>query len=134
MTNEETEQVTGIVVNGIHYKVRSGQTILNALKAIGIRIPSLCRGKPNSKVGRCGVCLVKIGGNTEPQHACTEIIKSDMIIVTESRELNSARRSNLQKIFNKHYSAEKCAECIWDSDCEIHRLAEKLNELIQFAD
>ena len=55
--------IVNIKIEGIPYQVESGLTILEAAKACGYEIPSLCafnHGECNS--GSCRVCLVEATG------------------------------------------------------------------------
>ena len=60
---EEYMSIINIKIEGIPYQVEDGLTILEAAKACGYEIPSLCafnHGECNS--GSCRVCLVEATG------------------------------------------------------------------------
>ncbi|HAO60688.1 MAG TPA: hypothetical protein DCQ90_01820, partial [Erysipelotrichaceae bacterium] len=47
-------------INGLNVEAEAGSTILEAAKAAGIRIPTLCYLKGVTASGACRVCTVEI--------------------------------------------------------------------------
>ena len=51
-----------ITIDGIALDVAEGSTILDAARAAGIRIPTLCFLKERSAIASCRVCVVDVNG------------------------------------------------------------------------
>ena len=49
-------------INGIECSVEEGTTILEACRAQGIRIPTLCWLKDINEIGACRICVVEMTG------------------------------------------------------------------------
>ena len=54
-----------IEVNGKGYEVEPGQTILEAARAQGVYIPTLCYHAKTGGVGKCRVCVVEVEGRRQ---------------------------------------------------------------------
>ena len=75
-----------IKIEGIPYQVEDGLTILEAAKACGYEIPSLCtfnHGECN--VGSCRVCLVEATGARGLVASCVYPVSEGMEIRISSR-------------------------------------------------
>ncbi|PIP28451.1 MAG: hypothetical protein COX29_01145 [Candidatus Moranbacteria bacterium CG23_combo_of_CG06-09_8_20_14_all_35_22] len=110
-----------IKINNKIYKVKEWETVLDVCRREGIRIPTLCgfEGLPREAV--CRLCLVEIGGRLVA--SCTAKAFDGLEIITESDDINKARRINLELLWADH--AGKCATCKKNKMCELQRLAEE---------
>ena len=73
--------LVNIKIEGVPYQVESGLTILEAAKACGYEIPSLCafnHGECNS--GSCRVCLVEATGARGLVASCVYPVNEGMEI------------------------------------------------------
>ena len=57
-------------INGREVEVASGTTILEAARACGVRIPTLCHHPDLPDVGVCRVCVVEVAGQVNLQPSC----------------------------------------------------------------
>ncbi|KKP80109.1 MAG: hypothetical protein A2271_00280 [Candidatus Moranbacteria bacterium RIFOXYA12_FULL_35_19] len=120
-----------IKINNKIYKAKEGEVVLDVCKREGIRIPTLCgfEGLPREAV--CRLCLVEIenaGTGLKPvrtnlQPSCVLKVKEGLEIITESEDINKARRINLELLWADH--AGKCATCKKNQMCELQKLAEE---------
>ena len=83
-------------IDGSDVKVDDGATVLDAARAAGIVIPTLCYHEALAPYGSCRVCLVEIekkewGGKTKLVAACTCIAESGLIVHTKSKKVTRAR-------------------------------------------
>ena len=115
------EKMVNIRINGRQVRARSGQTVLEAAKAAGIDIPSLCNHPALTPHGACRVCLVEIERQRTLQPACTFPVAEGMRIETESPKVVEERKFVLQMLFSErnHY----CMFCEMSGDCELQALA-----------
>jgi formate dehydrogenase major subunit len=117
------EKMVNISINGRQVRTRSGQTVLEAAKAAGVDIPSLCNHPALTPHGACRICLVEIERQRTLQPACTFPVGEGMKIETESPKVVEERKFVLQMLFSErnHY----CMFCEMSGDCELQALAYK---------
>jgi len=109
-----------ITINGQKVTSRPGQTILQAARAAGIDIPTLCHHPALAPIGACRVCLVEVSGQRTLQPACTFPVADRMEIQTESPKVVRARRFVLELLFSErnHF----CMICEMSGGCELQAL------------
>jgi formate dehydrogenase major subunit len=115
------EKMINLRINGRQVRARSGQTVLEAAKAAGIDIPSLCHHPAIAPHGACRICLVEIERQRTLQPACTFPAAEGMKVETESPKVVEERKFVLQMLFSErnHY----CMFCEMSGDCELQALA-----------
>ena len=57
-------------INGISVSVPAGTTILNAAKAVHVKIPTLCYHPDLKAWAACGICVVRNAGSPKLLRAC----------------------------------------------------------------
>ena len=62
--------VKTLTIDGAQVSAREDETILEAARAAGIAIPTLCHLDGLSDVGACRLCLVEIAGSQKLVPAC----------------------------------------------------------------
>ena len=62
--------MVNIKINGVPMQAAEGSTVLEAARANGIKIPTLCYLKDVNAIGACRVCLVEIKGARALAAAC----------------------------------------------------------------
>ena len=78
-----------------------GQTILQAAKANGKYIPTLCDLEGLTPVGACRICIVEVSGIDRLIPACTTPIQDGMSVTTSSPRLTHNRRISLELLFSR---------------------------------
>lgn len=78
-----------VEVDGTALEVEAGTTILEAAKAAGSWVPTLCFDERQAPFGACRVCLVGVEGSPKPLPACTTPCRDGMVIDTSD---GTARR------------------------------------------
>jgi formate dehydrogenase major subunit len=87
-----------VVINGRTRESRDGVTILDALCAADVRVPTLCHDNRLKPYGGCRLCLVQIEGSSRPVTACTTPLADGMEIETHTPDIEALRRSLLTLI------------------------------------
>ena len=82
-------------VNGRAIPFEPGATILDAARAAGIEIPTLCWYPKLPIVGNCRVCLVSVTGQPKLLPACATAAADGMVVETESAPAVANRRGVL---------------------------------------
>lgn len=72
-----------VTVDGVAVEVPAGATILDAARAAGRWVPTLCFDERQAPFGACRVCLVGVEGAPKPLPACTTPCREGMAITTE---------------------------------------------------
>jgi len=107
-------------------QAQAGQTVLQAARAAGIDIPTLCSHPALKPDSICRICVVEIERQRVLQPACTFPVAEGMVIATESDKVTAARKMVLQLLFAQrlHYCMY-CAESggSEDVECELQKLA-----------
>ena len=91
-----------IIVNGSDVSFQPGQTILEAARASGIEIPTLCWYPKLPIVGNCRICLVSIQGQGKLAPACAVPAAEDMVVETESPAAVESRRGVLGLLLERY--------------------------------
>jgi len=114
-----------IKANNINQKADSGETILSALKRIGINIPTLCNMEDLSPTGACRLCVVEDAITGELITSCSTPVRDKLEILTHSPKVIEARKTIVELLLTNH--PENCLYCDKSGNCELQRLAEELN-------
>jgi NADH dehydrogenase/NADH:ubiquinone oxidoreductase subunit G len=81
--------MTEVSVDGIDVLVAPGATVLDAARAAGRWVPTICFDERQQPFGACRVCLVGVADSPKPLPACTTPCREGMKIETEDE---TARR------------------------------------------
>ena len=88
----ENQAPVEFTLNGQTVTAKNGETILQAAKKAGVRIPHLCYTKSLRPDGNCRSCMVEIEGERVLQPACIRAPTSGMKVTTNNeRALHSQR-------------------------------------------
>ncbi|MCQ2155433.1 MAG: [FeFe] hydrogenase, group A [Bacteroidales bacterium] len=109
--------------------VDKGTTILDAAKACGIEIPTLChinlKGTcVNNHPASCRICVVEVAGRRNLAPACATACMEGMEVHTSTMRVLKARRTVLELILSNH--PHDCLVCPKSGNCELQNLAKKL--------
>ncbi len=106
-----------LTINGGPCSVAEGATVLDALHAAGVVVPTLCHDPRLAACGACRLCVVEVSGLPRPVTACNTRAQAGMEIATHTPALESTRRTNL-RLLAKHYPAGAAAAA---PEKEFHR-------------
>ena len=111
-----------IKIEGHPYEVEEGLTILEAARACGYEIPSLCafnHGECNQ--GSCRVCLVEVKGMRSLVASCVYPVREGMEISISSPKAAIARRTSVELLLSNHNM--NCQQCVKNGKCELLHVA-----------
>ncbi|MBI4874628.1 MAG: bidirectional hydrogenase complex protein HoxU [Acidobacteria bacterium] len=111
-------------IDGELVSAAEGQTILEAARAAGKHIPTLCYLKGLTATGACRLCIVEVSGVNRLLPACTTPIQDGMSVTTNSQKLNRYRRIAVELLLTErnHY----CSVCVSNGQCELQSMAQSL--------
>ena len=111
-----------IKIEGIPYQVEEGLTILEAAKACGYEIPSLCTfNHGECSKGSCRVCLVEATGARGLVASCVYPVNEGMEITISSPKAVAARRTSVELLLSNH--SMQCQQCDKNEYCELLHVA-----------
>ncbi len=107
-------------VNGIAVSVPKGSTILEAARAAGVEIPTLCYMKKINEIGACRICVVEATGARGLVTACVYPVAEGMEVQTNTEKVQKARKTTLELMLSTH--DKKCLSCARSTNCELQKL------------
>ena len=116
-------------INDRELSVPEGTTVLEAARAVNIRIPTLCY-MDLSALGmmhheaNCRVCVVEQVGRRNLVPACSTVVTEGMEIYTNTLRVLRARRTIVELILSNH--PKSCLICPKSGQCELQALAEEV--------
>ena len=110
-----------VKVNGIEVEVPSNATVLEAARAAGVEIPTLCYLKDLNAIGACRICVTEVKGAKGLVAACVYPVSPNMEINTNSKRAFDARKRTLELILSNHRM--ECTTCVRSENCELQKLA-----------
>lgn len=121
-----------IRIDGELISAGEGQTILEAARASGKTIPTLCDLEGITPVGGCRICIVEVQGINRLLPACTTPIQEGMSVTTSSPTLIQHRRMTVELLLVERNHL--CAVCVSNGNCELQSLASSLGiSTVRFA-
>ena len=106
-----------LTINGIPCEAPEGATVLEAARAQGIYIPSLCHHPRTGPAAKCRACAVEIEGMRCPQTACTVPAKDGMVVRTDPEAMVAAQRMVIDLALST--GRHDCLVCERNGDCEL---------------
>jgi [NiFe] hydrogenase diaphorase moiety small subunit len=115
-----------LTIDGQRVSAYEGDTILEAAKRAEIYIPTLCHHPLLSNTGACRMCVVEIEGTGRQNFnsACTTPAQDDMVVRTNTPDIQRMRRMNLELIFSERN--HQCPFCEKSGNCDLQALAYRL--------
>jgi NADH dehydrogenase/NADH:ubiquinone oxidoreductase subunit G len=88
------DDILTLVLNGRKRKARKGESVLEAARASGIKIPTLCYHEALEPVGSCRLCVVEVtaGGRTRTMASCVTPAEEGMVVKTETPRIAGIRK------------------------------------------
>jgi formate dehydrogenase major subunit len=101
-TPPSTSSTVTLTIDGREVSVEHGTTILDAARAIGIRIPTLCHVDGIEPSASCFLCAVEVEGRSTLAPSCAMPATHGMVIQTQSETVRDSRRMALELLFSDH--------------------------------
>ncbi|PWJ19254.1 NADH-quinone oxidoreductase subunit G [Jannaschia seohaensis] len=107
-------------VNGRQVDLDEGATLLDAAKAAGVHVPTLCHHPGLPAHAACRICLVEVEGNPRPQPACRTLARDGDVVQTDTEALQAFRRADAEWLLANH--PNDCMRCEVNGSCRLQRL------------
>lgn len=109
--------VKTLTINEQLISAREGETILEAAREAGIRIPTMCHMAGVSNIGACRLCLVEVAGINKLLPACVTQVAEGMNVQTNTERLQRYRQQIIELLFAE--GNHVCAVCVANGNCEL---------------
>ncbi|MBR5404725.1 MAG: [FeFe] hydrogenase, group A [Oscillospiraceae bacterium] len=120
-----------VKINGQAVQVPKGTSILEAARAAGVTVPTLCYLKDINEIGACRMCIVEAQemrgpalGPARMVAACVYPVSEGMEVQTNSPKVLDSRRKTMELLLSNHDM--KCLSCVRSKNCELQMLAHDL--------
>ena len=117
-------KMINLTIDNIPVTVPEGTTVLEAARAAGIRIPSLCYWKDVNEIGACRICVVEVKGARSLMASCVYPVSEGMEVKTNTPKVRHSRQLTLELILSNHRM--DCLTCSRNAHCELRQLAADL--------
>ncbi len=109
-----------LTIDGVAVSVDEGTSLLDAARAAGAHIPTLCNSDRLEAYGACRLCLVEVEGR-KPVASCHTPVAEGMAVRTHSDRLHRLRRNIVELIVSDH--PLDCLGCAANQRCELQAVA-----------
>ena len=101
------KKMINLTIDNIPVSVPQGTTILEAARAAGIKIPSLCFLKEINEIGACRICVVEVKGARSLVASCVYPVNEGMVVYTNTERVRHSRRLTMERaleILSEYYA------------------------------
>jgi len=85
-----------LTIDDTEVKVGEGATILDACRAHGTDVPTLCYGDTIDPVNACRVCVVEVENNRVLVPSCSRKVEAGMVVHTDTERTRHSRKMVLE--------------------------------------
>jgi predicted molibdopterin-dependent oxidoreductase YjgC len=89
-------RTVSLTIDGATVEATEGATILDACRALGTEIPTLCYLDTLHPVNVCRVCVVEVEGSRVLVPSCSRKVEPGMVVKTNSERVRHSRRMVLE--------------------------------------
>lgn len=101
-------------------EVDQNYTLLEAIQALDIDVPTLCHHPSLEPDGACRMCVVEDQKTNSLLASCTTPVRDGMVIDTKSELVRESRKLNLELLLGNH--PNDCMTCESDGACTLQDL------------
>jgi len=112
---QTVDNMITIKIDGIEYKAKEGEYILNAARANDVFIPAICYLTRCSPTLACRICLVEADG--KQVYACNAKVKEGMEVTIDTPNILEERRA-IMEVYDVNHPLQ-CGVCDKSGECEL---------------
>lgn len=109
-----------LTIDGRTITVEDDATLLDATRAAGAKVPTLCDSQALAPHGACRMCLVEVEGQ-KPRASCHTPAAEGMVVHTHSPRLDRIRKNIIEMVVSDH--PLDCLGCAANGRCELQTVA-----------
>ncbi len=110
-------------VDGKKLTAPAGSLLIDACRKAGIEIPAFCYYPGLSLQAACRMCVVRQEKVPKLQTACTTTVAEGQVFITDSPEIDQARKATIQLLLGNH--PLDCPVCDAGGECELQDMTFK---------
>ncbi|RLB05435.1 MAG: formate dehydrogenase subunit alpha [Deltaproteobacteria bacterium] len=110
-------ELVTLTIDGNSVEVKKGQTVLDAIRKLGVYVPALCHFPGLNPVESCKLCIVKIDGWDKYPTSCSTVAEDGMVVTTNTPELQEMRRNALETMLAMTKHPVECLFCDKKDEC-----------------
>lgn len=88
--------------DGEELEAPEGATVLQAARAAGKFVPTMCYAEGTRPQTSCLMCVVKVNGNPNLVPSCSRPVEEGMVVESETDEVHEVRKTTLELILSDH--------------------------------
>ncbi len=98
-----------LTIDGKEIEAEEGMSVLEAARAEGIEIPSLCHHDKLEPYGACRICTVEVekNGRSKQVVSCVYPVEKNLVVTTRSEKVDRARRLILELLLSHAPDSEQ---------------------------
>ena len=112
---QTVDNMVTISIDGVEYKAKEGEYILNAARANDVFIPAICYLTRCSPTLACRICLVEADG--KQVYACNAKVKEGMSVTVDTPDILAERRA-MMEVYDVNHPLQ-CGVCDQSGECEL---------------
>jgi len=112
---QTVDNMVSISIDGVEYKAKEGEYILNAARANDVFIPAICYLTRCSPTLACRICLVEADG--KQVYACNTKVKEGMEVTVDTPNILEERRA-IMEVYDVNHPLQ-CGVCDKSGECEL---------------
>lgn len=116
--------MVNLTIDGRQIQAPAGSTVLEAARAAGIYIPTLCYHPDLRPEGACRLCMVEASGARTLVASCVYPVSEGMVVKTNTNKVREARKTVIELLLTNH--PKDCLCCQKNGDCELQKIAADL--------
>ncbi|MBI5708535.1 MAG: formate dehydrogenase subunit alpha [Armatimonadetes bacterium] len=91
-----------VTLNGTTHEFPEGLTLLEAMRSVGIEVPTLCHDPRLKPYGGCRLCSVEVEGQSRLVASCTTPLSDGMVAESHSKKAVRQRQTILRLLAEEH--------------------------------
>ena len=112
---QTVDNMVTISIDGVEYKAKEGEYILNAARANDVFIPAICYLTRCSPTLACRLCLVEADG--KQVYSCNAKVKDGMSITVDTPDILAERKA-MMEVYDVNHPLQ-CGVCDQSGECEL---------------
>lgn len=117
-------KMVNLTIDGRQIQAPAGSSVLEAARAAGIYIPTLCYHPDLRPEGACRLCMVEASGARTLVASCVYPVSEGMVVKTNTNKVREARKTVIELLLTNH--PKDCLCCQKSGDCELQKIAADL--------
>lgn len=106
-------------IDGETVRVGEGTTLLDACRAQGCDIPTLCYGETLTPKNACRVCMVELDGSRTLVPSCSRAAEAGMVVHTDTERARHSRRMVLEFLGSSVDLSTAANVAGWNADYQV---------------